>query len=121
MVTTIMSMASRSSDLEDQMSGANLQTEGHVGIESQCQKGPEKMGALGSSPSHLPSWSPARGPPPNCPNTRYCLGIHVTLTEETGAVPLLSHTWTVPSVEECSTMPEQDSLKPWFGRGPQSR
>ena len=52
MATTIMSMAARSSDLEDQMSGANLQTEGHAGIESPCQKGPEEMGVLGSSPSH---------------------------------------------------------------------
>ena len=83
-----MSMATRSSNLEDQMSGANLQTEGHAGVESQCQKVPEEMGASVSSPSHLPSWSLARGPPPNCCNTRSCLGIHVTLTEETGAVPL---------------------------------
>ena len=35
MVTIIMSMATRSSDLEDQMSGANLQTEGHAGVETQ--------------------------------------------------------------------------------------
>ena len=54
-----MSMATRSSDLEDQMSGANLQTEGHAGMESQHQKGPEETGMLGSFPSHLPSWSPA--------------------------------------------------------------
>ena len=45
------------------------------------------MGASGSSPSHSPSWSLARRPPPSHPNTRYCLGIHVTLTEETGGVP----------------------------------
>ena len=83
MATEIMSMAVRSCDLEDQMSGANLQTEGHTGVETQHQKGPEKMEASGSSPSHLSSWSLARGPPPNRPNTRYCLGIHVTLTEET--------------------------------------
>ena len=85
-----MSMATRSSNLEDQTSGANLQTEGHMGVQSQCQKSPEEMGALGSSPSHLQSWSPARRPPPSHPNTRYCLGIHVTLTEETGVVPPLS-------------------------------
>ena len=58
------------------------------------------MGALGSSPSHSPSWSLARRPPPSHPNTRHCLGIHVTLTEETGAVPPLPHTWTVPLVED---------------------
>ena len=69
-------------------------------MESQCQKGLEEMGALDSSPSCSPSWSLARGPPPNHPNTRYCLGIHVTLTEETGAVPPLSHACTAPLVED---------------------
>ena len=98
--TTIMSMAARSSNLEDQLSGANLQTEGHADMQSQCQKGPEEMGASGSSPSCSPSWSPARGLLPNHPNTRYCLGIHITLTEETGAVPPPSHTWKVPLVED---------------------
>ena len=98
--TTIMSMTTRSSDLEDWMSGANLQTEGHVGMESQCQKGPEETGASGSSPSHLPSWSPATGLLPNCPNARYYLGIHVTLTKETGVVPPPSHTWIAPLVED---------------------
>ena len=68
MATTIMSMATRSSNLEDQMSGANLQTEGHMGVESQHQKGLEDSGVLGSSPTHSPSWSQARGPLPNCPN-----------------------------------------------------
>ena len=32
--------------------------------------------------------------------TRYCLGIHVTLTEETGAVPPPSHALTAPLVED---------------------
>ena len=77
MATIIMSMATRSRDLEDQ-SGGILQTEDHMGMESQYQKDPEEMGVLGSYPSHLPSWSLARGPSPNCPNTRYCLGIHMT-------------------------------------------
>ena len=70
-------------------------------MESQCQKGPEEAAALGSSPFHLPSCSPARGMLPNNPiNTRYCLGIHVTLTEEIGALPLLFHAWTTPLVED---------------------
>ena len=97
--TIIMSMAIRSTDLEDWRSGANLQTEGHTGMESQCQKGPEETWELGSSPSHSPSWSPARGLLPNYPNTRYCLGMHVTLTKETGAVPPPPFAWTVPLVE----------------------
>ena len=70
-----------------------------MGIETQHQKGPEESGASGSSPSYLPSWSPARGLLPNHPNTRYCLGINVTLTEETGAVPPPTHAWTAPLVE----------------------
>ena len=69
-------------------------------MESKRQKDPEEMGALGSSPSHLPSWSLARGLLPNCPNSRQCLGIHLTLTKETGVVPPLSHAWTVPLVED---------------------
>ena len=98
--TTIMSMATRSSDLEDQMSRANLQMEGHMDMPSQSWKDPEETGALGSSPLHLPSWSLARTPPPSCCNTRYCLGIQVTLTKETGVVPPLSHAWTMPLVED---------------------
>ena len=43
--TIVMSMATRSSNLEDQRSGANLQTGGHTGVESQHQKGPVEMGA----------------------------------------------------------------------------
>ena len=70
-----------------------------MGMESQHQKDPEEMGALGSSLSHLPSWSLARGPPPNYPNTRCCLGIHVTFTKETGVIPP-SHAWTAPLVED---------------------
>ena len=100
MATTIVPMAARSSDLENQTSGANLQMEGHVDMPSQSWKGPEEMEALNSSPSHLPSWSPARRTLPSWSNTRYCLGIHVTLTEETGAVSPLPHAWTVPLVED---------------------
>ena len=80
-------MAAKSSEREDRTSGANLQMEGHADMPSQSAKDPRELGALGSSPSHLLSWSPARKPPSNCPNTRHCLEIHVTLTEELGAVP----------------------------------
>ena len=58
------------------------------------------MGVLGSSPSHLPSWSPARRPLPSHPNTKYCLGIHVTLTEQTDVVLPPSQPWTAPLVED---------------------
>ena len=95
-----MSMAARSSDIEDQTSGANLQTEGHVDMQSWSQKGTEEMAASGSSPSHSLSQSLVRRLPPSHPNTRYCLGIYVTLTKEMGLVPPLSHTWTSPLVED---------------------
>ena len=100
MATMIMSMATRFSDLEDGISGTNHQMETHMDGPSQGQKDPGEMGALGSSASYLPSWSPAMRPPPSHPNTRYCLGIHVTLTEEMGVIPSLSHTWTAPLVED---------------------
>ena len=100
MATTVTSMATKSSDLDDWTSGANLQTEGHTPIPSRGQEDPEEMGALGSAPSHSPSWSPARKPSPSHPDTWHCLRIHVTLTEETGATPPPSHTWMMPVVED---------------------
>ena len=98
--TTIVSMATRSSDLEDQMSGANPQMEGHVYMPSKSQKDPKEMGASDSSLSCLPSQSLARRLSPSHPNTRHCLVIHVTLTKEVGAVPPLPHAWTAPLVED---------------------
>ena len=95
MATTVVSMAIKSSKLE-----ANFQTEGHTSMPSRGWKDPEEMGALGGAPSHSPSWSPARKPLPGHPNTRHCLGIHVTLTKETGATPPPPHTWMVPLVED---------------------
>ena len=95
-----MSMAPKSSDLEVRTSGTNLQMEGHADMPSQSEEDPRESGALGSSPPHLPSWSPARRPLLNHPNTRHCLEKHVTLTEELGAVPPLSHAWTAPLVED---------------------
>ena len=100
MATIIMSMAAKSSDLEDWIFGANLQTEGHIPKSSEGQMDAKEMGALGSSPSHLPSWSPARRPSPSHPSTRHSLGIQVTLTKKTGAEPPPPHAWTVPLVED---------------------
>ena len=67
--------------------------EGHADMLSQSAKDQWELDGLGSSPYHLPSWSLARRPPSNCPNTRHCLEICVTLTEEIGAVPPPSHSW----------------------------
>ena len=111
MAATIVSMVAKPSDLEDQMSGANLQMGGHVGISSQSWKDPEEMGALGSSPSCSPSWSPATRLLPSPPNTRNCLGIHMTLTKETGVVPPLPHAWTAPLVEDMLCYARTDPTK----------
>ena len=95
-----MSMAAKSSDLVEKMSVANLQTEGHADMPSQSAKDLQESAASGSSPSHLLSWSPARKPPSSHPNTKHCLEICVTLTEELGAVPLPSHSWMAPLMED---------------------
>ena len=93
-------MAAKSSNLGNRMSGANLQMEGHVDVPSQSAEDQQESEVLGSSLSCLLSWSPSRRPPSGCPNTRYCLEIHVTLMEELGAVSLPSYSWTAPLVED---------------------
>ena len=98
--TNFMSMAAKLSDLVDEMSGANLQTEGHVDMPSQSAKDLLESEALDSSPSHLPSWSLARRLPSSCPNTKHYLEICVTLTEELGAVPPPFHSWMASLVED---------------------
>ena len=95
-----MSMAAKSSDLVDEMSGANLQTEGHVDVLTQGLKDLWEPEALDGSPSHSPSWSPAQRMPSSCPNMKYCLEICVILMEELGTVPPPSHSWTAPLVED---------------------
>ena len=93
-------MAAKLSDLGDRTSGANLKMEGYTDMPSQSAEDQWESEALGSSPSHSSSWSPARRPPSGCHNTRYCLEIHVTLTEELGAVSPPSHSWMAPLVED---------------------
>ena len=88
------------SDLGNRTSGANLQMEGHADVPPQSAKDLWESEALGSSPSHSPSSSPARRLLSSCPNIRHCLEIHVTLTEELGAVPPPSHSWMAPLVED---------------------
>ena len=95
-----MSMAAKLSNLGDRRSGASIQTEGHADVPSQSAKDLQESKALGSSPSHLPSWSPARMLPSSLPNIRHCLEIHVTLMEEIRAVPPASHSWMAPLVED---------------------
>ena len=57
MTTIVMSMAAKSRDLDDQISGANLQIKGHTLTSPSGQKGLEETGASGSAPPHSPSQS----------------------------------------------------------------
>ena len=100
MTTIVMSMATKSSNLDDHISGANLQNDGHTPTSPSDWKGLEEMGASGSAPSHSPSWSPERQPSPGHSGTQYCLGICVTLTKKRGAAPPAPHIWMVPVVED---------------------
>ena len=93
-------MAAKLSDLADETSGANLLMESHIDMPPQSAKDLQESEASGSSSSHLPSWSSARRLPSSCPNTKHCLEIHVTLTEELGAVPPPSHSWMAPLMED---------------------
>ena len=68
--------------------------EGHVDVQLQE---PE---ASDSSSSHSPSWSPAQRPLSSHADMKHCLEIHVTLTEELGAVPPPSHSWMAPLMED---------------------
>ena len=95
-----MSMAAKLSDLADKMPGANLQVDGQMEVPSQGIKDLQGSEEADSSPSCSPSWSPAWRPPSGHPNARYYLEIQVTLTEELGAIPLPSHSWMAPLVED---------------------
>ena len=70
-----MSVAAKLSDLVDKMSGANLQIDGHMEVPTQIAKDPWELEEEDSSPSLLPSRSPALRPPSSHPNTKYCLEI----------------------------------------------
>ena len=73
--TNFMSMAAKLSDLVDKMPGANLQVDGHVEVPTESAKDLQEPEEEDSSPSHLPSWSPAQRLPSGCPNMKYCLKI----------------------------------------------
>ena len=95
-----MSAAAKSSDLVDKTSGANLQVDGHAEVPTLGAKNLQEPEEEESSPTHLPSLCPAQRPPSGCPNMKYCLEIRVTLTEEPGAIPPPSYSWTSPLVED---------------------
>ena len=67
-----MSMAAKLSDQVDEMSGVNLQMEGHMDMPPQSVKDLWEPEASDSSPFHSPSWSLARRPPSSHPNMKHC-------------------------------------------------
>ena len=70
-----MSMAAKSSDLVDKMSGANLQVDGHMEVPNQSVKDLQEPEEEDSSPSNSLSWSPAWKLPSGHLNMKYCLEI----------------------------------------------
>ena len=93
-------MVAKSSDLADETTWVYLLIEGHVDMPSHSVKDLQEPEASDSSPSHLPSWSPAWRLPSSCPNMKHCLEIHVTLTEELGgSTPTLSF-FAAPLMED---------------------
>ena len=95
-----MSVATISSDLDDQKSGVNVQTEGHTLTPPSGQNGPEETEAFRSTPSHSPSESVVRKQVPDHPETWYSLEIQVTLTKDGEIVPPPPHAWQAPVVED---------------------
>ena len=95
-----MSMATRSSKLDDLKSGINIQTKGHTLRPPSVWNGPEDLEAFWSTPSCSPSWSLAWKPTPDWPETQYCLEIQVTCTEDERATPPPPHVWQVSIVED---------------------
>ena len=93
-------MAAKSSDPADETSGASLQVDGQAEVPAQGAKDLQESEEDDSSPSRSPLWSPAQRLPSGCPAMKYCLEIQVTLTEELGAIPPPSHSWTAPLVED---------------------
>ena len=100
MATVFMSMAARSCDLDDQMPGVNIQTNGYTLTPPRGWNCPEGPKVFGSIPSHSPSKSPARNLTPDWPETWYCLEIQVTSAKDGRATPPPPHTWQAPVMED---------------------
>ena len=100
MATVVVSMATRSSDLDNQKPGIDIQTEGHIVTPTSSQNGPENPEAFSSAPLHSLSWSLARKPTPDQPGTQYCLEIQVTSTKDEGVTPPAPHAWLAPIMED---------------------
>ena len=95
-----MSMAAKSSNLGDKTSEANLQADGQVEKPAQGAVDWWEMEEEDSSPHNSLMWSPVQRPPSGHLNTKHCLEIWVTLTDELGDVPPPPHAWMAPVVED---------------------
>ena len=100
MATDFVSMAAKSSNLSDKTSEANLQVDGQAEKPAQGAADWWETEGEDSSPPNLPMWLLAQRPPLGHLNTKHCLEIQVTLTDELGDVPPPSHAWTAPVIED---------------------
>ena len=95
-------MAAKSSELDDQMSGANLQTEDHTPIPSRGQKDLEETGACRAVPPpthHLGLWWGSHFLVALI--SRHCLGNTCDInSKRQEPAPPPPHTWTAPVVED---------------------
>ena len=94
-----MSVATKSSDIDDQKPGVNIQTKGQTLTPTSSLNGPEETEAFGSTLSCSPSQWPMRKPTPDWPDTQCCLEIQVISNEDGGTTPP-PHAWQVPVVED---------------------
>ena len=93
-------MATRSSDLDDQKPGVNIQTEGYTLTPPSGHNGPENPEAFGSTPLWSPFQSPTGKLTPGQPETWYCMEIHVALTKDERVKPPPPHTWQVSVMKD---------------------
>ena len=100
MTTVFMSMATRTSDLDELNLEVKIQTEGHTLTPTSGQNGPEDPDAFGSAQSCSPSQSLTRKPMPDWLETWYCLEIQVVFTEDKKVILPPSHTCQAPIVED---------------------
>ena len=93
-------MAAKTSDRGDDMTEANLQTDGLEERPAQRVVDHHEMEEEDSSPHNSLTWSPVPRPPTGHLNMNYCLLIQATLTDELGDVPPPPHAWMAPVVED---------------------
>ena len=93
-------MTAKMSNRGDNLTEANLQTEGLREEPAQRAVDKQEMEEEDSSPHNLLTWSPVQRPPTGRLNMNYCLSIQVILTDELGDVPPPLHSWTTPVIED---------------------